>query len=183
MFEQKRLRGSVMFLRGRNRAEKRRGRASSPELHEYYSNERRIVARTSSSSSSSILFPIRYSSKNDVARRQSCGLIGSTSSARKKTRKKKRARGKVGVVKSSIRGEKSTTRISIAASSLGYIYIYIYAYSRFRDVKRDGKKERGEGERQRGKRKRKGQRIPGAEEPKAGSRARRTNGDRTRWSD
>lgn len=42
LFEQKRP-GLVMFLRGRNRAEKRRGRASSLALHEYYSNERWLV--------------------------------------------------------------------------------------------------------------------------------------------
>ena len=42
LFEQKRP-GLVMFLRGRNRAEKHRGRGSSLALHEYYSNERCCV--------------------------------------------------------------------------------------------------------------------------------------------
>lgn len=43
----------------------------------------------------------------------------------------------------------------------------------------------GEGrEETKGKKKEKGaEEIPGAEESKVGSRARRTNGDRTRWSD
>lgn len=102
------------------------------------------------------------------------GLIGSASGATEKETKRKRRVEKYAMAKYvAIRGEKPARRRRVSRSR----------HRRWDTRTRFGDAKGREGKRQRGKRKRKGQRIPGAEESKVGSRARRTNGDRTRWSD